>query len=161
MKELKISTSIQVYDNENELPAKDNNLINCAKKVCANAYSPYSKFNVGAAVLLEDGTIVTGSNQENAAYPSGLCAERVALFAANSQYPNSKVVAMAVAAQNKNGWVHNPIPPCGSCRQVLVETENRFNQKYYLLLHGQNKVYKVNAASDLLPLSFIGKEIIK
>ena len=117
------------------------------------AYAPYSDFNVGAAVVLDNGQIVTGNNQENAAYPSGLCAERVALFYAGAQYPDVPVKALVVVA-TKNEVVQPHISPCGACRQVLLETEKRYKQSIRLLLCGNDDVYSIDSAESLLPLSF-------
>jgi cytidine deaminase len=105
-------------------------------------------------VLLEDGTVVTGSNQENAAYPSGLCAERTTLFYANAQYPHLAVKVLAIAARTEKDFLEMPIPPCGACRQVILETENRFKQPVRILLFGRKCIYEVKSVGDLLPLSF-------
>lgn len=156
MKDLTIKAVIKVYQFD-ELCEADKILINKAKEATKSSYSPYSKFAVGAAALLANGTIVTGSNQENAAYPSGLCAERTTLFYANAQYPDQPVVALAVAARTEFDFINNPIPPCGACRQVMIEVENRFNQSYRVLLYGKEEVYEIKKVGDLLPLSF-GKE---
>ncbi len=129
-------------------------LMNNALDAADLAYAPYSSFKVGAAVLLEDGQIVTGSNQENAAYPSGLCAERVAVFAAASHNPGKKIVRIAVAAKNKNGEA-TQITPCGGCRQVMLEYEYKQNHPIKILLLGPNKtMFQFNNADDLLPLGF-------
>jgi cytidine deaminase len=119
-----------------------------------HSYAPYSKFHVGAAALLKSGIIVTGSNQENAAYPSGLCAERTTLFYANSQYPDQPVLTLAIAARNEKGFMKEPIPPCGACRQVILETENRFNHPVRILLYGEDGIYEAHSIEDLLPLTF-------
>lgn len=159
MESLNITTKIRVYN----LIEYDNNkkqLIEAAKKATVNAYAPYSGFHVGAAVLLEDGSIVTGNNQENAAYPSGLCAERTALFYANAQKPNLKVKAIAIAAFNKGAFTKEPCSPCGSCRQVLVEVENRFDQPVEIIMYGEDKIYEVDSIRDLLPLCF-GKDAME
>ncbi len=129
-------------------------LINSCYSNLDNAYAPYSHFSVSAAVLLENGKIITGSNQENAAYPSGLCAERVAIFYANSQYPNQKIMALAVAAKYNGKIIELPIPPCGACRQVLVETENRFKNDIKIILAGFKTVIITDSARLLLPLNF-------
>ena len=115
-------------DSIEELSNIEQQLIQDSKLAKSNAYSPYSGFCVGAAVLLDNGIIIKGSNQENAAYPSGLCAERVALFYANSAYPNNAVKAIAITASNSKGIIQKPIAPCGSCRQVMLETEQRFKE---------------------------------
>ena len=118
-----------------------------------HAYAPYSEFNVGAAVILSNGQIVTGNNQENAAYPSGMCAERVALFYAGAQYSDIPVKAIVVVA-TKNDVIQQHISPCGACRQVLLETEKRYKQPMRILLYGGNVVYFIDSAESLLPLSF-------
>lgn len=129
-------------------------LIWAANQASKDAYAVYSGFRVGAAVLLENGVVVTGNNQENAAYPSGLCAERVAIFHANAAYPDQKVAAIAISARYKDEVVAAPIPPCGSCRQVLLETERRYNSPIDVFMHGSEKVIHVSSAADLLPLAF-------
>lgn len=137
-----------------ELSESDQQLIEKAKEATYRSYAPYSKFNVGAAALLENGIIVTGSNQENAAYPSGLCAERTTLFYANSQYPDQPVITLAIAARDEKGFLLQPISPCGACRQVILETQSRFGNKLRILLYGKNVVYDIATINDLLPLSF-------
>ena len=114
---------------------------------------------MGAAARLNNEVIVTGTNQENAAYPSGLCAERTTLFYANSQYPDQAVATLAVAARTERDFLDAPIPPCGACRQVILETEKRFNQPMRILLYGKEEVYEVKSIRDLLPLSFDGSEM--
>lgn len=156
MESLSLTTKILVYtfDESTEAIKK---LINGAKLATKDAYAPYSGFHVGAAVLLSDGTIITGNNQENAAYPSGLCAERVALFAANAQKPNTSVAAIAIAAFHDGEFTDLPCCPCGSCRQVMTEVENRYDRPMKIIMYGKSKIYEVESAKDLLPLSF-GKE---
>ncbi|HBF87565.1 MAG TPA: cytidine deaminase [Bacteroidales bacterium] len=156
MKEVELKISIQEYDNVNELSNDDQVLIERAKRNVETAYSPYSHFGVGAAVLLDNGEIIDGNNQENAAYPSGLCAERVAMFYANSKYPKAKPLTIAVTAKTKGHFVANPIPPCGSCRQVLLETESRFKSDLRIILVGENKIQVLKNVKSLLPLSFDG-----
>lgn len=153
MKNLTITAIIKVFQFEELTPA-DQELIHTAKDATNKSYSPYSNFAVGAALRLKNGTIVTGSNQENAAYPSGLCAERTALFYANSEYKDQPVETIAVAARNQKGFLNKPIPPCGSCRQVMLETENRFNHPLRILLYGTDEIYEIKGSQDLLPLSF-------
>ncbi len=143
-----------------ELPEIEKLLIERAKSASGNAYAPYSHFLVGAAVLLENGEILTGNNQENAAYPSGLCAERTAMFYANANYPDVAVTTLAVAAQNAGGFLKDPIAPCGSCRQVLLETEQRYGKKLRVLLYGASEIAIIETVKDLLPLSF-GVEALK
>jgi cytidine deaminase len=154
MKELIIETKLQVFS-VSEAPEIYKELIESAIDATANAYAPYSGFDVGAAVLLNNGKIIEGSNQENAAYPSGLCAERVALFSANTQYPDTKVLAVAVAAVT-NGKQADMITPCGACRQVLLEVEKRYQSPIKILLCGSEQIYIVESAASLLPLSFDG-----
>lgn len=138
-----------------ELSPADRALANAAREATNNSYAPYSHFSVGAAALLENGITVSGSNQENAAYPSGLCAERTTLFYANSRYPHLAVEALAVAARNERGeFVARPIEPCGACRQVMLEVESRQGRPMRLLLCGADMVYEIGDAAQLLPLSF-------
>jgi cytidine deaminase len=147
-----LNISIKILKTE-ELSEGDSLLRDEAIKAATNAYAPYSNFFVGAAVRLKSGDIVTGCNQENVAFPSGLCAERVALFYANSQFPHIPVESLAIAAI-KNGIVEEIISPCGACRQVILETENRFDQDIRILLCGKDETLIVSSAKDLLPLSF-------
>ena len=158
MKDLNIQTIIKVcqYD---ELSDQDKQLIDKAKEMTQHSYAPYSKFKVGAAALLANGAIVTGSNQENAAYPSGLCAERTTLFYANSQYPDQAVLTLAIAARTEQDFIDNPIPPCGACRQVILETETRYKHPVRILLYGKTEIYLIKGIRDLLPLSFDGSEM--
>lgn len=139
-----------------ELTQEDQALIDAAREATARSYAPYSHFAVGAAARLENGTIVTGTNQENAAYPSGTCAERTTLFYANSQYPDQPVEALAVAARTETDFLDTPIPPCGACRQVLLETEKRYGRPMRVLLYGRREIYVIDRAARLLPLSFDG-----
>ncbi len=153
MKALNITTVINEYQ-FNELSKTDQELIQKAKDATANSYAPYSKFSVGAAALLENGVIITGTNQENAAYPSGICAERTTLFYANSQYPDQAVKVIAIAARTESNFIDMPIPPCGACRQVMLETEKRYKQPMRVLLYGEKAIYEIKSVSHLLPLSF-------
>ena len=154
MKELTISIPIRVFDYE-ELNEDDRQLIDTAREATHRSYSPYSRFAVGAAARLADGTIVSGSNQENAASPSSLCAERTTLFYANSRYPDQPVDTLAIAAHNERGeFLSEPIPPCGACRQVMLETEKRYNHPMRILLYGTAGIYEIQGVSGLLPLSF-------
>ena len=158
MKELTITAVLIVYKFE-ELTEADRTLLQAAMDATKRSYAPYSKFSVGAAARLNNDVIVTGTNQENAAYPSGLCAERTTLFYANSQYPDQAVATLAVAARTERDFLDAPIPPCGACRQVILETANRFNQPMRILLYGKEEVYEVKSIRDLLPLSFDGSEM--
>lgn len=140
---------------ENELTEEDRKLTEEAKNVTSDAYAPYSGFRVGAAILLEDGTVVTGSNQENAAYPSGLCAERTAAFYAHSTYPDKKFRMIAIAARGTDGkFIDNPISPCGGCRQALLEYENLAGEPVEVLLCSDKKIYRLPSIRSLLPLAF-------
>lgn len=153
MKDLTITATIKVYQPD-ELSPADRALMKAAKEATARSYAPYSRFSVGAAAQLADGTIVTGTNQENAAYPSGLCAERTTLFYANSQHPDQPVVTLAIAARTEKDFIDLPIPPCGACRQVILETEKRYKQPIRILLYGKKCIYEVRSIGNLLPLSF-------
>ena len=138
-----------------ELPVEDREVVDAARRATANSYAIYSHFNVGAAVRLDDGTIVCGTNQGNAAYPSGLCAERTTLFWANSQYPDKSVTLLAIAARTEHGELERPIPPCGACRQVMLETEKRYNSPMKIILFGTKECYVLDdGVKALLPLSF-------
>ena len=158
-REINLSTKIAVYPLE-ECSNTEKKLIEAAKKATQRAYAPYSCFNVGAAVLLGNGEIISAANQENAAYPSGLCAERNTVFFANSTYPKEKVLAIAIAAYYKGAFTNDVITPCGACRQVLLETENRFNSPMKVLMYSKKGVYIMKSIRDLLPLSF-GDEALK
>lgn len=154
MKIRDIVTKVYEYDSVDELSSEDKVLVEEAKNAATKAYSPYSKFQVGAALRLANGTVIRGNNQENAAYPSGLCAERVALFYANAEYPNEAVESLAVTVIVNNKYINEPIPPCGACRQVIVETEKRFKKPIKIIMAGQNRIDVVENAMALLPFSF-------
>lgn len=149
-----LTISYTEIDNLNELQEWERKLIELAKSALSSSYSPYSHFRVGAAVLLENGEVVQGSNQENGAYPSGLCAERVALFYAGSKFPGVPIKAMAVAASTAEGFTVNPISPCGACRQVMLEYQQISNKPYSLYMVGQSKIIRVDDIKFLLPFSF-------
>lgn len=151
-KELKIN--LEVYDSATEMSAEDGALVQHAKMATENAYAPYSRFQVGAAVLLENGEVVTGSNQENGAYPSGLCAERTALFYAGAKFPNVPIKAIAVAAQTGGKFCEQSVYPCGACRQVMLESEMRGGKPIRVIMAGESEVEVLRSAHDLLPLSF-------
>jgi cytidine deaminase len=137
-----------------ELSDGQRELVTAAKQMTSKSYSPYSRFAVGAAARLANGQMVYGSNQENAAYPSGLCAERTTLFAANANYPDQAVTALAIACFTGGHFTARPGSPCGGCRQVMVETEHRYGQPMEILLYGEEFVYLFHSAADLLPLVF-------
>ena len=151
MKELNIEIAVKIYDYE-ELDAADRELMDAAREATNRSYAPYSHFSVGAAARLANGIVVTGTNQENAAYPSGLCAERTTLFYANSQHPDQAVTTLAIAARNEHDeFLESPIPPCGACRQVIMELGGKDLQVVLANLKGDVAVY---AASALLPGAF-------
>ena len=157
MKKTQLSTTLTHYNADgSELSELDRRLVERAKKITQTSYAVYSHFHVGAALLLENGEIVCGSNQENAAYPAGTCAERTAIFYANSSRPDVAPVAIAVAAwrEEDQEFLDNPISPCGVCRQVLDETEKRYGRPIRVLLYGRNGIFEVETASALLPLRF-------
>jgi len=153
MQKKTIETTVTIYAFD-ELSTEYQQLMNKAKEQVHKAYAPYSGFYVGAAIQLENGEIVCGNNQENSAYPSGLCAERVAMFYANAQFPNVAVKAMAIAAYTNGDYMEEPITPCGSCRQVLLETEMRFEKDITILLYGKKHVFRLENVKQLLPLCF-------
>ncbi|MFN8255091.1 MAG: cytidine deaminase [Bacteroidales bacterium] len=154
MKEKQIVINYKEFDASELTDPELNHLINKAKEASQSSYSPYSEFSVGAAVLLDNGNVVQGSNQENAAYPSGICAERVAVFYANSNFPENKIIAIAIAAKSNNEYIDEPIPPCGACRQVLLESENRNNGQIKLILYGRKRSILLESVSALLPVGF-------
>ena len=138
-----------------ELSDPDRQLVEAAKEATQRSYAPYSHFHVGTALRLDDGTLVTGTNQENAAYPSGLCAERTTLFYAGSTHPDTAVVSLAIAAFTDGAFTTNPIVPCGACRQVMLETEQRYNHPIRTLLYGTEGIYLIEGGTrELLPLTF-------
>ena len=154
MKTLTITTNVEEL-HPSELSEEQKTLADHAVRATYRSYSPYSHFSVGAAVQLADGTIVSGSNQENVAYPSGLCAERTALFYANSRYPDQPVSRLCIAARDDKGRLtDSPISPCGSCRQALLETELRYKNPIEIVLVGANSAYIIHSIHDLLPLCF-------
>ena len=150
-----ISTKFTVFDNQSELSPIENELLNKAIQARDSAYAPYSSFNVGAAVILDNDQIFLGNNQENAAYPSGLCAERVAIFYAGAQYPGVPVVSIAIAAFTEGEFQAEPVPPCGACRQVLYEKETEGGAPMEVILYGRNRIQVLRSAADLLPIPFI------
>lgn len=155
MRKQKIAFELEVYDSQQELNEEDASLMKQALFARNNAYAPYSKFFVGAAVLLENGEVVCGNNQENASYPSGLCAERVAIFHAGANFPNVKIKAVAITAASKNIKVESPVAPCGNCRQSIKEYEVKQEAPISLLLMGERgEVYKCSSVADILPLGF-------
>jgi len=155
MKEIEHITTFIVYDTVDELSSDDNSLLDTAIKMRDTAYAPYSNFNVGAAILLANNEIVTGNNQENAAYPSGMCAERVAVYSAGALYPGVPIIKIAISASSSNKIIDKPVGPCGSCRQAIAEYEFKQESPIQLLFMGEKgKIIKTNSLKDLLPLSF-------
>lgn len=155
MKKISIVSDFTVYTSADELPDDVKSLMKQAVDVRKQSYAPYSKFHVGAALLLDNGKTVTGGNQENAAYPSGLCAERVAIFYAGAQYPDAKIIKMALSAASEEKEVSEPTPPCGACRQSIAEYEIKQNTSIEIYFMGETgKVYKSDSLKNLLPMSF-------
>jgi cytidine deaminase len=154
MKKFNLIIPVTEYSSTEELDAQYRNLIKSAYEACLTSYAPFSKFCAGAAALLENGKIIRGSNQENIAYPSGLCAERVAVFYANSLYPDSPVVAVAITASVSGIPVKEPVYPCGSCRQALLQSELRFGKNIRIFMVGSDKIQMVESVKELLPLDF-------
>ncbi len=155
MKIISRKISFEEYDSLNELPDKQRDLIEAAREACKGSYSVYSRFKVGAAVLLDNGEVITGNNQENIAYPSGLCAERVALFYAQSRYPDNSITMIAIAAYGESEQMKEPVMPCGACRQVMAEYEDRHNVKLKTIMAGETgKVLVSDNMEALLPMRF-------
>ena len=158
MKEYKLTTPMRVYQWE-ELDDEQRAVLTVAKEQTEHSYCPYSGFHVGAGALLANGTIVRGANQENAAYPSGLCAERTALFAAGAQFPEQPVTKLGIACFTDGHFTKEPGSPCGACRQVMIETEHRYGGKMEVLLYGEDGIYVFESAADLLPLIFVSENL--
>ncbi len=155
MKKVELKISYEEYDNITELNADDHSLLRSAIESVEKAYAPYSKFEVGAALLLENGEVITGNNQENASYPSGLCAERTAIYYAGSKYPDAKILKIAISASSKNQETSIPIPPCGACRQAISEYEVKQNLPIEIYFMGKvGEVVKSDSLVNLLPFVF-------
>ncbi|MFD1615576.1 cytidine deaminase [Gelatiniphilus marinus] len=155
MKEIKIESTLYIFEDLNELPKDVVKLMHKAKEAREKAYAPYSNFYVGAAILLDNNQVITGSNQENASYPSGLCAERTAIYYAGAKYPKAKIVRMAITAGSKKNKTLSPIPPCGACRQAIAEYEVKQDAPIEIYFMGETgKVAKSNSLANLLPLVF-------
>ena len=155
MKEVKIESKLYVFETLEETPKDIQNLMQNAIEARDNAYAPYSKFHVGTALLLDNGEIISGSNQENASYPSGLCAERTAIFYAGAKYPKTKILKMAITAASQNQKTNSPIPPCGACRQSIAEYETKQGLPIEIYFMGEvGKVMKSNSLANLLPFGF-------
>jgi cytidine deaminase len=160
MKKIQEKFEYEVYDSVNELTESDAWLLNEARDVTQSAYAPYSHFQVGAVAKMANGQIVAGSNQENASFPVGLCAERVLLASAGSLYPKVPIETIAISYQGNNGGSDHPVAPCGICRQALHEFEERVKQPVRLVLAGmEGKIIVINGAHQLLPLAFSSKEL--
>ena len=155
MKNLDITTRFDIYDSIDEAPADVRSLMDRATEARKQAYAPYSQFRVGVALLLDNGQVVIGSNQENAAYPSGLCAERVAVFHSGAVYPEAKIVRMAITAASDHNPTTEPIPPCGACRQSIAEYEFRQSSDIEIWFMGERGVVCKSASlKNLLPFTF-------
>ena len=158
MKQLKLEIEYDICAFD-DLSDEEQMLVKRACDATHNAYARYSHFCVGAAVLLNDGTVVIGANQENAAFPSGLCAERSANFAAQSNYPDQPIRMLAIAARDGGGLRNKPVSPCGSCRQVIIEMEDRYKQHIEILLYGKSGIYRMHSIKDLLPFCFTDSDM--
>lgn len=155
MRKIEITTAATVFKDVTELETDDKMLMNKAIEARENAYAPYSKFSVGAALLLDNGEIVLGNNQENAAYPSGMCAERVAIWKAGSTFPGVKIIKLAITASSTITKVNKPVGPCGACRQTLSEFEINQKQPFQVIFMGEvGEVVKTTSLLSLLPFSF-------
>jgi cytidine deaminase len=155
MKEIKIESVFYAFDSKEELPDDVRSLIEKAIEAREKAYATYSKFKVGAAILLENGEVISGSNQENAAYPSGLCAERTAIYYAGAKYPKSRILKIAITASSQNQETSKPIPPCGACRQAISEYEVKQNSPIEIYFMGKTgEVMRSESLANLLPFVF-------
>ena len=160
MKIKKIQVDVEEYASISELSPEDHQLLKMAMKSVDTAYAPYSHYRVGAALRLANGEIITGNNQENAAYPSGLCAERVAMFYAKSQYPDVKVESIAIAARADDFTIKEAVAPCGACRQAMAEYQTQQNSSIRVIMKGEEgPVLAVSGIDDLLPLLFHAEEL--
>jgi len=155
MKKIEIISTFTVYPELNQLPKEVKDLMLKAIEIRKNAYAPYSKFRVGAAILLDNNEVIVGSNQENAAYPSGLCAERVAIFQAGSVFPSNEILKIAISATSDSKPVLSPIPPCGACRQSIAEYEIKQKKPIEIYFMGESgEIYQSDSLSNLLPIGF-------
>lgn len=155
MKKINVNTSATIFENTSELSKEDFSLLQKAVEARKKAYAPYSKFKVGAALLLDNGEVITGNNQESAAYPSGMCAERVAIWKAGSEHPKMIVKKIAITAASETTKVNKPVGPCGACRQTLSEYEINQKQPIEILFMGEvGQIVKTNSLLSLLPFSF-------
>ena len=161
MKKREATISFLEYNNMDELPATEKALVGEAVRAAAGAYAPYSHFMVGAALLLDSGDVVRGANVENAAFPSGSCAEKTALSYMVANYGGRKVVAIAIAALTEGLLTDDPVPPCGNCRQMLIEEEQRSGSPVKVILAGRSAIYVLENSQALMPLSFTGRNLRK
>jgi len=156
MKTIEIKIHISEFESLSDLNDDDRQLVELSRKASNDAWAHYSHFKVGAALMLSNGEIITANNQENAAFPSGLCAERVAMFYANANNPDTRIIAVAVSAQYKGSFVDLPVTPCGSCRQVMLESEKRFTTPIKVIMAGETKIMVSDSVANLIPLAFDG-----
>ena len=155
-----IEIPYEEFSSLTELSQQEQDLLATAAEAAKNSYSPYSKFHVGAALLLENDEIITGNNQENAAYPTGLCAERVAFFYSGAKFPNVPIKTVAITAYSEEISVNSPVPPCGDCRQAMIEYEERYDKKIRVIMRGASgKIIVFNQVSDLLPFHFDNSDL--
>ena len=161
MKKREVSISYLEYGNFRDLPAEEAGLVREAVEAASGAYAPYSHFMVGAALLLDDGSVIRGANVENAAFPSGSCAEKTALSYMVANHGSRKVVAIAIAAMKEGRLTEEPVPPCGNCRQMLIEEEQRSGSHIKVILAGSSAVYVLESSQSLMPLSFTGSNLRK
>ncbi|WP_281616273.1 cytidine deaminase [Flammeovirga sp. SubArs3] len=160
-KKVNLNIEIVAYNDISELSESDRNLLSLAEDATHRSYAPYSNFNVGAALLLENGEIISANNQENAAYPSGMCAERNAIYYAGATYPNEKILTIAIAARKSEETSFIPISPCGSCRQAMLEYEVKQDQPIRLIMKGHKEIFELHSISDLLPFKFTQKDLFE
>ncbi|AZQ64258.1 cytidine deaminase [Flammeovirga pectinis] len=160
-KKVNLNIEIIAYSNLEELSNEDQKLLSLAEKATFSSYAPYSNFNVGAALILENGEIISGNNQENAAYPSGMCAERTAMYFAGATYPNKTIKTIAIAARKGEENTFIPISPCGACRQAMLEYEAKQEKPIRVIMKGVNDIYELASVSDLLPFKFTQKDLFE
>ncbi len=162
MKKIELKIAYTEYENEQELSIADRDLLQKARKIAVTAYAPYSNFHVGAAILLENGEIICGNNQENVAFPSSLCAERVAMYYAGAQYPKVAIKTIAITCKSKSFNIGAPLSPCGACRQAMSEYEVMHKSNIKVILMGETgKIQVMDSIADLLPFMFKAEELKK
>lgn len=161
MKKREVSISYLEYENRDDLPVAEKHLVEEAVTAAGGAYAPYSHFMVGAALLLDDGTVIRGANVENAAFPSGSCAEKTALSYMVANHGERKALAIAIAAMSDGKLTEEPVPPCGNCRQMLIEEEQRSGSHIKVILAGNSAVLVLDSSQALMPLSFTGSNLRK